>query len=164
MHGFDGMEDVAEGWKPCMESWCDEGNRVRVRVRVRVGLGSGFEAVRQGGPTLTLTLTLTRARARARARTLTRCDKGDKLFDGEKLNAGLWWWSASVVSQRNFNTYGKAGLVLAPSRTKVMCSFYSDFGTFDRGCATAGLRDSGAIVPFPPDKLRRMLKISNPNP
>ena len=25
---------------------------------------------------------------------------------------------------------------------------------------TAGLRDSGAIVPFPPDKLRRMLKIS----
>ena len=64
------------------------------------------------------------------------------------------------MSQRNFNTYGKAGLVLAPSRTKVMCSFYSDFGTFDRGCATAGLRDSGAIVPFPPDKLRRMLKIS----
>ena len=110
--------------------------------------------VRQGGHTLTLTLTLT----------LTRCDKGDKLFDGEKLNAGLWWWSASVVSQRNFNTYGKAGLVLAPSRTKVMCSFYSDFGTFDRGCATAGLRDSGAIVPFPPDKLRRMLKISNLNP
>ena len=103
---------------------------------------------------ITLTLTLT----------LTRCDKGDKLFDGEKLNAGLWWWSASVVSQRNFNTYGKAGLVLAPSRTKVMCSFYSDFGTFDRGCATAGLRDSGAIVPFPPDKLRRMLKISNLNP
>ena len=53
MHGFDGMEDVAEGWKPCMESWCD---------------------------------------------------KGDKLFDGEKLNAGLWWWSASVVSLSNFKT------------------------------------------------------------
>ena len=109
VHGFDGMEDVAETWKPCMESWCD---------------------------------------------------KGDNVFDGEKLNAGLHWWSGSVVSQRNFNTYGKAGLVLAPARTSVMCSFYSDFGTFDRGCATAGLRDSGAIVPYPPDKLRQMLKIS----
>lgn len=110
VHGFDGMEDVAETWKPCMESWCD---------------------------------------------------KGDKVFKGgEKLNAGLHWWSGSVVSQRNFNTYGKAGLVLAPSRTAVMCSFYTDFGTFDRGCATEGLKDSGAIKPYPPDKLRQMLKIS----
>ena len=109
IHGFDGMEDVAETWKPCMESWCD---------------------------------------------------KSTKLFDGEMLNAGQHWWSGSVVSSRNFNTYTKAGLVLAPARTTVMCSFFSDFGTFDRGCSTSGLKDHGAIRPYPADKLRQMLKVS----
>lgn len=111
VHGFDGMEDAAETWKPCSDSWCDKSNN---------------------------------------------------LFDGEKLNKGQHWWSGSVVSARNYNTYSKAGIVLAPGRTRVMCSFFADFGSFDRGCATAGLKitEGGAIRPYPPEKLRSMLKVS----
>ena len=42
-----------------------------------------------------------------------------------------------------------------------MCSFYSDFGTFDRGCSIAGLNQkTGAIQPYEPDKLKNMLKVS----
>ena len=41
------------------------------------------------------------------------CDKGDKLFDGEKLNAGLWWWSASVVRPLYFPIPPYTSLYLA---------------------------------------------------
>ncbi len=114
VHGFDGMEDWAEAWKPCSDSWCDK-------------------------------------------------TKKEYVIDGKKVkvNKGQHWWSGSVISRKNYNTYSKAGIILTPKWTEVMCSFYSDFGTFDRGCSIAGLNQkTGAIQPYEPDKLKNMLKVS----
>jgi len=42
-----------------------------------------------------------------------------------------------------------------------MCSFYADFGTFDRGCSRAGLNlKNGEIRPYAPENLKNMLKVS----
>jgi len=98
------------------------------------------------------------------------------------------YWSTSIISSRNWQTAGKAGIVMAPRVTKVLCSYYSDFGSFNRGCdvtpkknrrrrwrvpagdvsGSGGHNDERDIDPGPPNPynatmLKHMLQISMNN-
>ena len=44
------------------------------------------------------------------------------------------YWSTSIISSRNWHTAGKAGIIMSPKKTKVLCSYYTDFGSYNRGC------------------------------
>ena len=60
------------------------------------------------------------------------------------------------------NTYSNAGIVLSPSKTKVLCSYYTDFGSYGHGCDFKGhvKRKRVAFRPYNATMLKHMLKIS----
>ena len=94
-------------------------------------------------------------------------------FDGTEDDARPWrpcaagwcapaanWWSASIVNTQQRHTFGSHGLVLAPSRTRVLCSHWADAGTLEAGCET---REPGPAMthrPYPRRELRAMLERS----
>ena len=94
-------------------------------------------------------------------------------FDGTEDDARPWrpcgagwcapaakWWSASIVNTRQRHTFGSHGLLLAPSRTRVLCSHWADAGTLEAGCET---REPGPAMthrPYPRRELRAMLERS----
>ena len=70
------------------------------------------------------------------------------------------WWSASIVNTQQRHTFGSHGLLLAPSRTRVLCSHWADAGTLEDGCETRGPGPAMAHRPYARRKLRSMLKRS----
>ena len=71
------------------------------------------------------------------------------------------WWSTSLINHAHPATWGANGLVLSPSRSKVLCSHYCDFGSLNAGCATSapdGFNNTGK--PYPPTYLKDMLQRS----
>ena len=44
------------------------------------------------------------------------------------------WWSASIISVKQPATFSTAGIILTPSKTKLLCSYPSDFGSMNAGC------------------------------
>ena len=93
-------------------------------------------------------------------------------FDGTELNEAHRWmpcdtgfckgalkyWSPSVINQHHPATWGANGLVFSPSRTKVLCSHFCDFGSLNSGCdASAPDGFNGTAKPYPPDHLKDML-------
>jgi hypothetical protein len=64
---------------------------------------------------------------------LTRTPNPEARSPNPKPQPGEYW-STSIISSRNWHTAGKAGIVMAPRTTKVLCSYYTDFGSFNRGC------------------------------
>ena len=68
------------------------------------------------------------------------------------------WWSTSIINAEQHNTYGASGIVLSPSRTEVLCSWWGDMGTMTDGCNTTAVYPKGH--PFPPDHLKDMLEHS----
>ena len=71
------------------------------------------------------------------------------------------WWSTSVINQAHPATWGANGLVFSPSRTKVLCSHYCDFGSLESGCAASAPDGfNGTGKPYPPAYLKDMLERS----
>ena len=70
------------------------------------------------------------------------------------------WWSASIVNTRQRHTFGSHGLLLAPGRTRVLCSHWADAGTLEAGCETREPGPAMAHRPYPRRKLRAMLQRS----
>merc|ERR1712216_39987 len=44
------------------------------------------------------------------------------------------WWSASIINSLQRSTFGGAGIILSPTRTKVLCSSWTDAATMNDGC------------------------------
>ena len=44
------------------------------------------------------------------------------------------WWSASIINSAKFDTLTTSGIVLAPAKTQVLCSWESDMGSLISGC------------------------------
>ena len=66
------------------------------------------------------------------------------------------WWSTSIINAKQHRTFGNSGVLLAPSRVKILCSNPMDFGSSHRGCnATYEGRPA-----HPPNKLKEMLETS----
>ena len=70
------------------------------------------------------------------------------------------WWSASIVNAQQRHTFGTHGILLAPSRTRVLCSHWADAGTLEEGCDTSTPGPATEHKPYPRKKLRWMLKRS----
>lgn len=95
-------------------------------------------------------------------------------FDGTELDhAHRWqpctvgfcagaakWWSTSLINQVHQKSWGANGLILSPSRTKVLCSHYSDFGSLAAGCNSSAPDGFDGGHPYPPDQLKDMLQRS----
>ena len=71
------------------------------------------------------------------------------------------WWSTSLINHAHPATWGANGLVLSPSRSKVLCSHYCDFGSLNAGCQTSAPDGfNGTGKPYPPTYLKDMLQRS----
>ena len=96
-------------------------------------------------------------------------------FDGTELDADhKWmpcvegfckgaskWWSTSLINRVHSATWGDNGLILSPSRTKMLCSHTCDFGSLYSGCkASAPNGYQGKGIPFPKGHLKEMLERS----
>jgi chemotaxis protein histidine kinase CheA len=89
-------------------------------------------------------------------------------FDGTEDHAQPWrpcdagackqfakWWSASIISVKQPATFSNAGIILTPSKTKLLCSFPSDFGSMNAGCKWS---DKPHVwQPFDADHTKEML-------
>ena len=65
------------------------------------------------------------------------------------------WWSASIISVKQPATFSNAGIILTPSKTKLLCSFPSDFGTMNAGCKWSD--KPNVWQPFDADHTKEML-------
>ena len=59
------------------------------------------------------------------------CSPGDAC---PAINFGTWW-STSIINWAQRNTFGDHGIILAPDKTSVLCSYPTDAGTMTGGCA-----------------------------
>ena len=59
------------------------------------------------------------------------CSPGDAC---PAINFGTWW-STSIINWAQRNTFGDHGIILAPDKTNVLCSYPADGGTMTGGCA-----------------------------
>ena len=59
------------------------------------------------------------------------CSPGDAC---PAINFGKWW-STSIINWAQRNTFGDHGIILAPDKTSVLCSYPADGGTMTGGCA-----------------------------
>ena len=71
------------------------------------------------------------------------------------------WWSASIINSKQPNTFGDSGLLLAPSKNMVNCSFVDDVGTMRTGCHTGNAsRYRNGIGKFNRGELKQMMERS----
>ena len=59
------------------------------------------------------------------------CSPGDAC---PAINFGEWW-STSIINWAQRDTFGDHGIILAPDKTSVLCSYPADAGTMTGGCA-----------------------------
>ena len=64
------------------------------------------------------------------------------------------WWSASIINSAKFDTLSTSGIVLAPAKTQVLCSWESDMGSLISGCR------ANNVEPLPPSQLKDMMERS----
>lgn len=65
------------------------------------------------------------------------------------------WWSASIINSLQRSTFGGAGIILSPTRTKVLCSSWTDAATMYGGCKW---KQKNALMQ--PNELKDMLERS----
>ena len=68
------------------------------------------------------------------------------------------WWSASIISVKQPATFSTAGIILTPSKTKLLCSYPSDFGSMNAGCKWSN--KPHVWQPFDADHTKDMLTSS----
>jgi hypothetical protein len=96
-------------------------------------------------------------------------------FDGTELPNRMWvpctvgwcenavkWWSSSIITNKHRVTFADAGIIFAPPHTKVLCSHYCDFGSLHSGCDTGVPGNSWKGGPYPANRLKEMMQLSEP--
>ena len=64
------------------------------------------------------------------------------------------WWSTSIINAAKFDTLTTSGIVLAPAKTQVLCSWENDMGSLLSGCTP------NLVAPLPPSQLKDMMQRS----
>ena len=64
------------------------------------------------------------------------------------------WWSTSIINDKRHETLTTSGIVFAPQKTQVLCSWENDMGSLLSGCR------ANNVSPLPPTKLKDMLQHS----
>jgi len=64
------------------------------------------------------------------------------------------WWSTSIINSEKYDTLTTSGIILAPAKTQVLCSWENDMGSLISGCRT------NIVEPLPPTELKDMMQRS----
>ena len=144
-HGFDGTEDERRPWVPCTSSWCQP-----TPVCKFVNITHDKRTWPPNEPAY---------------KNWTYYSHMIKRYGNKKWKNCTWrdsvWMSASIINAKQHHSISSSGILFAPAKTKVLCSWPDDMSSLDKGCATDFTAQRPAHpLPFLPLELKEMLTIS----
>ena len=69
------------------------------------------------------------------------------------------WWPTSIINAGQRRTFGDSGILFAPTKNRILCSYFEDAGSMGEGDGGKAC-DAKSGRMFPPNKTKQMLQIS----